>query len=70
MIWWVPYAIWLLTYGHILEDQGYEIGYTYFATFGVGKFANFLTCGKVSKRSKWGGMISYLCVHFLFIFVP
>ena len=70
MIWWIPYAIWLLTYGLKLEEQGIEIGYTYFATFGVGKVANFLTCGKVPVDSKYGGVISYLFVHFAFIFVP
>ena len=70
MAWWIPYAIWLLFCGLRLEKQGYEIGFTYFATFGVGKIAHYLTCKKVPEDNKIGGAISYLFVHLVGIYVP
>jgi len=70
MAWWIPYSIWLLSCGLKLEAQGYEIGFTYFATFGVGKVAHYLTCKKVAADSKVGSAISFLFVHMICIYIP
>jgi hypothetical protein len=69
-VWWVPYSLWLLCHGVNLPEKGYETGYQYFATFGVGKIANYVTCGVVPADSKYGGVVSYLFMHALCIFLP
>jgi hypothetical protein len=70
LMWWVPYSLWLLCHGVNLPEKGYETGYQYFATFGIGKIANVLSCGVVSEDSKYGGVLSYLFFHFVGIFLP
>jgi hypothetical protein len=70
LLWWVPYSIWLICHGVNLPEKGYETGYQYFATFGIGKIANYATCGIVSEDSKYGGVLSYLFFHFIGIFLP